>query len=332
MLRHGVCAPTVAHAVKAAAAGSSGTTSFETSHDDDPAPTILAAHETPSAREEWALVPGRVWDGISATSVADLAVLVRGERITKIVHVSEIPASSTRVEMPGCTAIPGLIDAHVHLTAAMGPAFLAAGVTTVRDTGNGLHWVLARRALHATCEGARAGPSIVCCGNALDFDTPSPPLWHYMVREHSSAEALERSVTEHCDAGVDQIKLYARLDAALLATGAQVAKAHGRFVLAHLGGSKAFGHATFRDGVVAGIDEFEHLVGLETPWQLEAEDAEMTAEVEELLASGLIINPTLLVWKRFGGILDHALQHDSRKRWVTLDCYSNTHFPDHVDF
>jgi hypothetical protein len=84
----------------------------------------------------------------------------------------------------------------------------------------------------------------------------------------SDAGELEASVDEHVAAGVDQIKLYARLDKTMLAVGAGRAKEHGKFVLAHLGGQviagEAFGLATMADAAAAGVDEFEHLVGLDT--------------------------------------------------------------------
>jgi Fe-S-cluster containining protein len=41
--------------------------------------------------------------------------------------------------------MPGLIDAHVHYAESCGPAYLAAGVTTVRDVGNDLGWILVQK-------------------------------------------------------------------------------------------------------------------------------------------------------------------------------------------
>jgi hypothetical protein len=55
-------------------------------------------------------------------------------------------------------------------------------------------------------------------------------------RAHEDAPSLCASVAEHARRGVDQIKLYARLDAAMLAAGAAEARRQGKFVLAHLGG------------------------------------------------------------------------------------------------
>lgn len=272
----------------------------------------------PGSLELWALVPGLgVWDGIAERPQPGTALLIRGERVTAVVPATQVRGISRVVEAANCTAIPGLIDAHVHISAAMGPAFLAAGVTTIRDTGNQLGWILERRRAHAA--DPAVGPTILCCGHALDYSDPPPPLWNYMVREHSTADELAASVEEHVAAGVDQIKLYARLDKEMLAVGAGAAKRHSKFVLAHLGGQAqvggAFGLADFTDAAAAGVDEFEHLVGLDTAWR-EAEDSEIEAEVEALFRTGLILDPTLLVWQRYSGILDNALRHDERRRWV----------------
>ena len=45
-------------------------------------------------------------------------------------------------------------------------------------------------------------------------------------------------------------------------------------------------------------------------------DSEIEAEVEELYETGLVIDPTLLVWQRYSGILDNAMRHDERRKWV----------------
>jgi len=61
------------------------------------------------------LVPARVFDG---TDMHDgWAVLVRGERIVAAGPAGSVsaPAGARRVELPGSTLMPGLIEAHSHL-------------------------------------------------------------------------------------------------------------------------------------------------------------------------------------------------------------------------
>jgi hypothetical protein len=50
----------------------------------------------------------------------------------------QLPAGTTVVEAKGRFAIPGLFDLHVHAVGANEEAFLAYGITSLRDTGGGL--------------------------------------------------------------------------------------------------------------------------------------------------------------------------------------------------
>jgi hypothetical protein len=116
-----------------------------------------------------------------------------------------------------------------------------------------------------------------------------------MGRAHVDEAALRQSVREHAAAGVDQIKLYARLDAKMLSAGAAEARLEHKYVLAHLGaGGKNLGAVNLPEAVAAGINEFEHFVGLETAWR-DASPEEEEAEIDELVAAQLAQVPTLLV-------------------------------------
>jgi imidazolonepropionase-like amidohydrolase len=58
----------------------------------------------------------RVFDGISASLSAPTSVLVRGNRIAAIGAGATSAAGATRIDGKGRTLMPGLIDAHIHLT------------------------------------------------------------------------------------------------------------------------------------------------------------------------------------------------------------------------
>jgi imidazolonepropionase-like amidohydrolase len=58
----------------------------------------------------------RVFDGISTSLSAPTAVLVRGNRIAAIGTGATPAAGATRIDGAGRTLMPGLIDAHIHLT------------------------------------------------------------------------------------------------------------------------------------------------------------------------------------------------------------------------
>src|SRR6476620_11689190 len=85
-------------------------------------------------------------------------IVVRGNRIEAI-NPATLPAGADVIELPGQTLMPGLIDAHTHLTSDMGKGWetrdvdwtdadrallgvknarltLMSGFTTVRDVGS----------------------------------------------------------------------------------------------------------------------------------------------------------------------------------------------------
>ncbi|HQI77849.1 MAG TPA: hypothetical protein PK384_15165, partial [Candidatus Latescibacteria bacterium] len=94
------------------------------------------------SRSLCAYLPDRVFDGRRV--LPDPAVLVEDQHVQCVLPARELTPDTPIAAYPGCTIIPGLIDAHVHFMRWQGPLYLAHGVTTVRDTGNPLKWILAR--------------------------------------------------------------------------------------------------------------------------------------------------------------------------------------------
>lgn len=252
----------------------------------------------------YALIADRLWDGSAGDARAGMALVVQGARIEWVGPAESIPDGVERMVFPGATVLPGLMDAHVHYSSAMGPAFLAAGVTTVRDVGNDLEWILARRDRQAV--DPSLGPAILCSGFLLDGPVP---IWKQMGRGHADAEALRESVRHEIARGVDAIKLYAGLDLPMLEAGVQEARKHRKFVLAHLGKARA------EDAARAGLQEIEHLSGCGPAWKASSPE-EQDALVDVLLRHEVVLDPTLVVWDRLGRILDGPFHHDERRRWV----------------
>ena len=256
------------------------------------------------ATSRYALVAERLWDGISDSPREGTVVIVNGAQIESVAPLGDLPTDIPRVDLAGCTLIPGLIDAHVHYSTVMGPAFLAAGVTTIRDVGNDLEWILNQRTLHE--EYPLSGPTIVCCG-ALQ-DGPDA-YWKRIGRPHADAELLRASIQRHVALGVDQIKLYASMDLGLLSAGVDEAHRLGKYVLAHLG------RTAVEDAAHAGLDELEHLDQCSVAWR-SATQAEDDGLIALLLEHNVVIDPTLVVWDRLGRILERSFHHDQRRQWV----------------
>ncbi len=121
----------------------------------------LQAQSTDSTAA-YLIVPERVFDGLSAQVHTGWVVLVRGDRIEAVGPAAQVaaPAGARRIELPGSTLLPGLIDAHSHMflhpydeaswndqvlkeplalrvarATNHARATLMAGFTTVRDLG-----------------------------------------------------------------------------------------------------------------------------------------------------------------------------------------------------
>lgn len=252
----------------------------------------------------YALIADRIWDGISDRASKSVAVIVNGKNIEDIIPVCDVPGCMEMLHFENCTILPGLIDMHAHYSEVMGPAFLAAGVTTVRDTGSDLAWIIGKRALNA--ENPLTGPDIHCCGFLVDG---YPPHWPTIGRGFESEEQIREIVRTECECGVDAIKLYVNLPPELFKTAVDEAHRHGKWVLAHLGKLSA------HQAVEAGINELEHLVGCEPAW-CQSTTLEQDNLIDVLLENRVVLVPTLVVWDRLGRILDPVFAYDSRLKWV----------------
>lgn len=253
----------------------------------------------------WALAPDAIFDGERLRWAC--AVVVEGERTVGVAAVGALPEGMEVRELPGCTLLPGLIDCHTHLSDWMLPAFLAAGVTTVRDTGNDLGWILGRR--ESTGADPMAGPDILCCGPLLDG---SAAFWPQIGRSHPDAGAIRRSVDEMAERGVDAVKLYVHLTVDQIGAAATQADRRNLPLLAHLGPSVDLATA-----VSSGVREVQHLTGCVhhvDGWRTNVE--EVAASATSLAAAGVVQCPTLVVWDRLCRLNDTAFRHDRRDRWV----------------
>ncbi len=64
--------------------------------------------------DTYALVSDTLIDGISENGLDNKVVLVKKNVISDIVPVTEIPPNAIRIDLPGTTLMPGMINAHEH--------------------------------------------------------------------------------------------------------------------------------------------------------------------------------------------------------------------------
>lgn len=249
--------------------------------------------------DEFFLLPDRVFDGTSVREATAVGVI--GSTISRMLPASDVPPAAVCHRLDGGTLTPGLIDAHVHMCPWMVFGLIAAGVTTVRDTGNDVDEV--RRLLD------RLGPDvprphIEWSGPLLEGTRVN---WPPVAVGHRSADEIRSTVDALANTGLRNIKLYANATPDLMAAATAQAHRHDMRVLAHLGAS-AFG-----DAVAAGVDELQHLAGC-----LAAHlDVAGPAEALDLLsATPLDHCVTLIVWETLAQLGRPRLGRDQAMEWV----------------
>lgn len=193
-----------------------------------------------------AYVADRLFDG--ETVRLRTAVLVRGTTILGICDEEQVPSGARVLRFPGCTVLPGLVDAHVHYMSWQGPLFLAHGVTTVRDVGNDLAWILDAR----DAATRKPWPRIVCTGPLVEGPRA---VWSF-GRSSPDLDACLALCDELINAGVDAVKLYASIPEPWVPALVERVHAAGRKAVMHCLTTPAVAAAE------AGIDEFFHLDGL----------------------------------------------------------------------
>src|SRR6266404_2344674 len=275
----------------------------------------ICAQEKPSAKPVKAVRLGRLWDA-KGKLWSPAIVIVEGGKIRSVsTDASTIPAGAETVDLSKYTGLPGLIDAHTHMTfytdetpgvpllkqmANPVPAvevFLArkgamrtleAGVTTVRDLGADQYMDIAMRDL--INRGEMVGPRMFVCGYGL-YITATPFKKEGAPPAGGIADGVPevlRAVRQQIAAGADVIKMYGSTGTDDDVTGfetytfeemkAAVDAAHqfDKKIAIH-----SYGPDGARDAVRAGADSIEHATDMDD------------ATIEEMAKRGTFYVPTI---------------------------------------
>jgi imidazolonepropionase-like amidohydrolase len=238
---------------------------------------------------------GHVLDVKTGKMLTDQMLVIEDGKIVSAGAVADakVPADAVRIELPNATVLPGLIDAHTHLT--MDPKFgyerlaistprealtgaknarvtLLAGFTTVRNVGAGdFTDVALRDAINA---GDVPGPRLLVSGPALSItgghcDNNMLPFEYHATSDGvaDGIAAVQHKVRENIKYGADLIKVCATGGVLSLGDNPQ----HSQFTLeemkaivadAHRLGRKVAAHAHGAEGIrwaaEAGVDSIEH--------------------------------------------------------------------------
>ena len=252
-----------------------------------------AQQSTPVAPKTVVVRAGRLLDVKTGKTLANQTIIIQGDKITSVGADVQVPAGATVIDLPNATVLPGLIDAHTHITfdpnfgysslaisvprealtgAKNAKLTLEAGFTTVRNVGaSGYADVALRDAINA---GDVPGPRMLVSGPALSItgghcDNNLLPFEYHATNEGTAdgVETVQHKTREIIKDGADVIKI--------CATGGVMSKGDdpnaAQYTLeemkaivadAHRLGRKVAAHAHGAQGVIwaseAGVDSVEH--------------------------------------------------------------------------
>src|SRR5438270_1558159 len=252
-------------------------------------------HAAAQTSRHVAVHAGRLLDVKSGKMLSDQTLVIEDGKIVASGGAADakVPADAVRIELPDATVLPGLIDAHTHLTAD--PKFgyetlalsvprealigaknarltLLAGFTTVRNVGaRDFSDVALRDAINA---GDVPGPRLLVSGPPLSItgghcDNNMLPFEYHRTSDGvaDGVAAVQHKVRENIKYGADLIKVCATGGVLSLGDNPQ----HSQYTLeemkaivadAHRLGRKVAAHAHGAQGIAwaseAGVDSIEH--------------------------------------------------------------------------
>jgi len=288
---------------------------------------LLLALATPVSAAPLLLTHATLIDGTGSPAQANTTIVIEGARIQSIYPSDSqpIPKGANVEDVSGRYVIPGLIDAHVHITdvepdvahyQAFLKALLLGGVTGIRDmAGNArLLGYLAQQTDTDAFAGPdifytalMAGPSFFAEDDRVQASAPGArPGETAWMRAIDATTDLPSALSEAKGTGATGIKIYANLPANLVQ--AITAEAHRQ-------GLRVWTHATIfpakpGDAVAAGVDTISHspyLAWEAAPKVPDDYDARTHGDFEHIKPDAPQIIALFDAMKQRGTILDATL-------------------------
>ena len=273
-----------------------------------------------SAAADLVIAADRMVVGTGGAVLPSTAVAIGDGRIVEIGEAERmrqrVPPFVQWIDFPGCTLLPGLIDAHVHLTFSAGTFItrdlladddatmllrgvanarqaLLAGVTTVRDLGG--RGDLTLRLRDAIAREIVPGPRVLAAGRPLTI--PDGHL-HYLGGVVSGMDAIMALTEALIGDGVDALKIIATGGNATptsdpLEPAFTLAELRAIVAAGHRAGLPVTAHARGVKGIAllveSGIDQIEHCRMEVGPGQWAFDEP----LAQRLAANGIMAAPTL---------------------------------------
>jgi imidazolonepropionase-like amidohydrolase len=263
-----------------------------------------AQEKVQGSRTPILIVPDAVWDGVADAPQRGWVVLIGGDRIEAVGPAAVVTArpgltqrNPTRMELPGTTLLPGLIEGHSHLflhpydeatwddqvlrepiglrmarAVENARVTIRAGITTERDLGTEGAFDYDVQLKHAIEQGVVPGPRIIATTRAIvATGSYGPRRTDYSfdpaqgAEEASGAEEIARVVRSQIAHGADWIKVYADYRWGPKGEARPTFSQDELNVLvetARISGRPVAAHATTAEGmrraVLAGVETIEH--------------------------------------------------------------------------
>ena len=288
--------------------------------------TALSILTLPAAAQQdaatFALVDVAVVDVERGVVVPARTIVVSGDTIVAVQGTdAAIPEGARRIDATGLYAIPGLIDSHVHymMPEVTHPMMVAHGVALVRDMGGYPEQTLTLR--DEMNAGSARSPRMLAVGPIIDGN---PPIWPFSEVCETPEEG-RAAVRKLAASGVDQIKVYSRLEPEVYLAIADEARAQGLAMVGHVplavgvgdaigAGHRTIEHLTGFDGLLAArldptMRGSRNFVARSQAWaMLETLSDDDLAEIAAPFAAGGVVQcPTLAVMQ---GIVEYAAETD----------------------
>jgi len=236
---------------------------------------------------------GTLVDVENNTTITDAVVIIENGIIKQAGAAGSVtvPANAFVIDAKGKTILPGLWDMHAHFEQAeWGPAYLAAGVTTVRDCGNEFEYINAIQQIIDAGKGV--GPHILKAG-VIDGKGPMA----LGVIQASAPEEARAEVQRYKQNGFVQIKIYSSVKPAIVKVICDEAHKQGLTVTGHI----PIG-MTIQQGVDSGMDMVNHVQYIASVLKrgnggFNLDDSANQAVFAFLKAHNTVIDPTLGVFE-----------------------------------
>jgi imidazolonepropionase-like amidohydrolase len=237
-----------------------------------------------------AIRAGNLIDPATGTVAKNQIILVKDKKIVDVGPNVAIPNDAEIVDLSNEWIMPGVMDAHTHITQSVlyfreldanylredtafralrglwtGQELLNAGVTTVRDVGNDANFaaVALRKAID---RGWFVGPTLLTAGKIIapfggqtrGIPQEIGPFWQFEYYDADNVYEIRKAVRQNIYYGADLIKLVADnsdYHYSVEELRAAVDEAHhaGRAVAVHVLGGEAASNV-----IEAGVDSIEH--------------------------------------------------------------------------